>query len=438
MIKVSVILPSLNVAGFIERCVLSAANQSLREIEILCVDGGSTDGTLRILRRLAAEEPRIRLMECGVQSYGAQVNAGIRAARGEYIGILETDDFAAGDMYQALYQAAEEGGKPDMVKADWEEFVETGREQVFFPVSCLWGREELYGKVISAFDCPWLFQQDINIWKGIYRKSFLTEKGIWFQESPGAAFQDLGFAVLTLSKAERILYLRRSLYRYQKGRAGASSSNPRALRFAYQEWRRLLEEGLLPGKALDCPYVWQRMADSFLGEYEKVLGLLDYNRDHPLIGPYYQWFRQRLAGPAGRADFPARHENREGFERLAEALFEPEKHREGRRREGEALRRLEEKVLGAGEIIIFGCGIRGRRAREFLLLRQREAKAFCDSRPELQGGLAGGLPVFSPRECVQRFPSALYLTAAKGRHTEMRRQLAGLGILEDRIIGFPD
>lgn len=439
MIKVSVILPSLNVAEYIERCVLSAVGQSLKEIEILCVDGGSTDGTLEILRRLAAGDPRIRLTECGIKSYGAQVNIGIRAAQGEYIAILETDDFAAEDMYQALYDAAEEE-KPDMVRADWEEFLETEDGPVFFPAGCLTGKEELYGKILSAFEYPWLFSRDINVWKGIYKRSFLMEQGVFFQESQGAAFQDLGFSVLSLSKAERILYLRRSLYRYQKGRAGASSSNPNALRFVYQEWKRLLEEGVLPKRALDCPYVWQRMADSFLGEYEKSLRLLDCNGADPLIRPYYQWFKKRLAGLAPRADFPARKENREGWERLMEALFCQEEHIGRCRREAEGLLRLEKDVLGAGdrELIIFGCGARGRRAREFLIFRGLEAKAYCDSSRKMQGECLGGLLVFSPEACALRFPKALYLTAAKGKQTEMKRRLTGLGIPEAQIIGFLD
>ena len=92
-VRVSVILPSLNVAGYIEKAYKSVVRQTLEEIEIICIDAGSTDGTWDIIESVASKDDRITAIQSPVKSYGYQVNMGIDMACGEYIGILETDDY---------------------------------------------------------------------------------------------------------------------------------------------------------------------------------------------------------------------------------------------------------------------------------------------------------------------------------------------------------
>ena len=69
-IYISIVIPSLNVAKYMEECLESVTGQTLKEIEILCIDAGSTDGTLQIIERYASEDPRIRLVESDKKSYG--------------------------------------------------------------------------------------------------------------------------------------------------------------------------------------------------------------------------------------------------------------------------------------------------------------------------------------------------------------------------------
>jgi len=79
----------------------------LRDIEILCIDAGSTDGTRKILEEYAARDMRIRLIDSPVKSYGYQVNLGINTAQGKYIGIVETDDRINPDVMSLMYEVAE-------------------------------------------------------------------------------------------------------------------------------------------------------------------------------------------------------------------------------------------------------------------------------------------------------------------------------------------
>ena len=92
--KVSVVLPSLNVADYIEECLASVLNQSLDELEVICVDAGSTDSTREILDDYAKKDSRIVVLHSNVKSYGKQVNMGLDYACGAYVAILETDDWS--------------------------------------------------------------------------------------------------------------------------------------------------------------------------------------------------------------------------------------------------------------------------------------------------------------------------------------------------------
>ena len=110
-------MPSLNVAPFIRQCMDSVVTQTLKEIEIFCVDAGSTDGTLEILREYEQKDKRIRVIVSDKTSMGYQYNLGIEASTGEYIGMVETDDWIEPDTFACLYEAAHKENA-DIVGAD--------------------------------------------------------------------------------------------------------------------------------------------------------------------------------------------------------------------------------------------------------------------------------------------------------------------------------
>ena len=107
MPKVSVVVPCYNVATYVGACLDSLVNQTLHDIEIICVDDKSTDDTANIIKKRAGADARIKLIELP-QNAGVSVarNTGIDAATGEYIGFVDPDDYVDLDFYEKLYEVA--------------------------------------------------------------------------------------------------------------------------------------------------------------------------------------------------------------------------------------------------------------------------------------------------------------------------------------------
>ena len=121
MAKVSIIIPTYNVEMYLVECMDSVVRQTLKDIEIICINDGSTDGSLEILKSYAEKDDRIIIVDKENGGYGIAMNIGLEKATGEYIGIVEPDDFVPINMYEDLYEIAKENNL-DFVKADFYRF----------------------------------------------------------------------------------------------------------------------------------------------------------------------------------------------------------------------------------------------------------------------------------------------------------------------------
>ena len=126
-IAVSVIVPIYNVEKYLEKCIKSIRKQSLKNIEIICVDDGSTDSCPKMLEEYAKGDPRIRVITQPNGGYGKAMNVGLAAAKGEYIGIVEPDDYILPNMFKTLYDAAKRHDC-EIVKSDFYRFTGEGEK----------------------------------------------------------------------------------------------------------------------------------------------------------------------------------------------------------------------------------------------------------------------------------------------------------------------
>ena len=207
--KLSVIMPCFNVAPFLNEALASLVRQTYGNLEILCIDDGSTDATPQILADFAAKDARIRVISKQNTGYGDSVNIGLDRASGEYVCIFEPDDFIEPDMYEVLMRNASEKHL-DMSRCTFFDFcggVDKPNECFGLPKGRLYRPRDPHDR--SAF------LQPPSVWSALYRKAWLDASGIRFLTTPGASFQDISFAFKPNLAAERCYAEERPLYHYR-------------------------------------------------------------------------------------------------------------------------------------------------------------------------------------------------------------------------------
>ena len=235
MPSVSVILPIYNVERFLEQCLESVASQSLKDIEIICVDDGSTDGSSAIIDSFAERDPRFVAIHKENGGYGKAVNTGLDAASGEYIGIVEPDDYVDESMFEKLYGAARNNGNPDIVKAAYWRVIDADSPQEHIEPAFYYGNVEHAGVIFKLEDDAEFLYHHPSIWTAIYKRSFLLSKQIRMHEIPGAGWADNPWLIETLVQAGSIYYLDECLYYYREFNQG-SSSNVKDPSIIYGRW----------------------------------------------------------------------------------------------------------------------------------------------------------------------------------------------------------
>lgn len=216
---VSVIVPVYNAARYLDQALASVECQTYRNVEILCINDGSTDGSLSILSKHAANDPRIRIIDKENGGYGSAMNRGIAEAHGEWIAILEPDDWIEPGMYADMLALADRhaAAEPpvDIIKTPYWVIVDadTPNER---KLPCQYrGRIRPARQPFTIHDASHLLAHHPSIWSALYRKSFLDRWGIRFKEVPGAGWVDNPFLVETLCRARAIVYLPQAYYCYR-------------------------------------------------------------------------------------------------------------------------------------------------------------------------------------------------------------------------------
>ncbi len=221
----SILVPIYNVEPYLRQCLESIAAQTFGSYEVLCVDDGSTDGSSALLDTLCSLDGRFVALHKENGGYGAAVNYALDRARGDYIGIVEPDDYLVPEAYELLMNAARQTGSPDIVKGAYWRVLSTDGEGdcELLPANYLHCVEKVGEPFALKDDAEFLYHHP-SIWSAIYRKDFLVEKGIRMREIPGAGWADNPFLVETLAQALSIVYVDEPVYCYREFNVGSSSN----------------------------------------------------------------------------------------------------------------------------------------------------------------------------------------------------------------------
>lgn len=432
-VKITVIVTVHNAEQYLEECLDSIISQTFSNIEILCMDGGSTDSSPQILSRYAARDARIHVINDSNTSYGYKVNEGIRCAKGTYIAMLESDDMYRPDMLERLLEIAEQY-EADYVNGDYFNIFDIKGKR--FQELVRMYPEGDYGKLLEPSRHPENMRQILRYWTGLFRRSFLLDNKIWMNESPGASFQDMSFRFLTSALADRAYHLDVPVYLYRVDNPGSSVYDPKKAVVIADEFDFLKRE--LIKKKIENRYIWQHY---YIWKYNDFYGNLQRFDDAARKDLF-----ERCYGELERDRDTLILLNRSILSGVIESLLTKtkekvwkdidESYRDNWKREQRRYTFLEN--LGENKIVIFGCGRIGNSAADYLesIGLSDQIYCFADNSKEYWGTSIKNCLVLEPAEAVKRYPDSLYLVASKYYEDEIASQLRKLGIQESNIYRF--
>lgn len=418
MCKVSVLVPVYNVKKYLRQCLDSLAAQTLDGIEFVCIDDGSTDGCSAILDEYAEQDGRFRVIHKANSGYGASMNLGLQAARGTYIGILESDDFTSPDMYTSLYEAAERE-QVEIVRSNFYLFDDTHGERFH---ELLAGCP--YDTVVSAQRDPHILQMEIYLWTSLYRKDFLQKYDIRFQETPGASYQDVSFCMKALSCCQRIFLLRDAFVRYRVDNPESSihKDGARKIKFFHKEfqayWTFLRDQEDVARQAglAVAPYLWKHYTGLFpqtLDDAERIDRILQLKEDFQTV-ERGGWLAERFWAT-------------EDWKKLDGLLHRTEAFLWDDAAEAQTRRLFREGILsfarqGTG-VYLYGAGQVAANLLRFMKKYEVRVLGLLVSDTGKNPDILGGTPVYSLADSPADFAHDLIIVAVTPRRPEVQQEI---------------
>lgn len=224
-IMVSVIVPVYNTEQYLEQCLNSILDQTLREIEVICVDDGSSDGSVELIQKLAGGDERLQLLTQKNAGGGAARNLGMTRAKGKYLMFLDSDDFFHPQLLEKMVQRCEETGaqvcacKARCYHEDlgFETAEPASMREEFLPEGDVFCWRDMPEAIFNTFhNWPW---------NKMFLHSFVREKKLKFQEIRRT--NDMYFTCTALMEADKITALREELVWYRVGISGSCQTTNR-------------------------------------------------------------------------------------------------------------------------------------------------------------------------------------------------------------------
>ena len=208
-IYVSIIVPVYNREKYLNRCLNSLVNQTMKNIEIICIDDGSFDSSAKILKDYALQHTNIQVITQNNKGVAAARNIGINAARGEYIGFVDSDDWVQDNFFEKLYNAAKTenadiaaGGIIRLDKLHKKQFLKYNKRII---------SENLEERLTLCY-----YPNKSYVWNKIYKSSFLRDNNLIFEE--GRIYEDIIFTPQALYFSDKCIFVHDTNYYYWRGK----------------------------------------------------------------------------------------------------------------------------------------------------------------------------------------------------------------------------
>ena len=264
-VKVSIIVPVYNVEKYLRKCLDSLVNQTLKDIEIICINDGTKDNSVEIINEYVKKCPNIILINQENQGLGMARNNAMKHAKGDYIAFVDSDDWVDTDMYEVLYNKAIETDA-DIVECDYRMVFENStkiKNRTLFGSLHTWKKFPIVcGKI---FDWKYVKTQVFNglrcmVWNRLYKRSLIFDNNLTF---PDGKCEDYPFSLDAVLSAKSIVYCHKTLYNYLI-RFGSLSIREDSVQENKEDDDKIYKARIL--KILDK----HGLNDELLGIYEKV------------------------------------------------------------------------------------------------------------------------------------------------------------------------
>ena len=212
----SFIIPVFNIEGYLASCLNSITRQPFGNIEIIAVDGASTDASGSILDEMSENESRLKVIHLDKPGPGRARNEGVKRARGDYIWFVDGDDLISDDCLTLIANHII-ATSPDVLFIDHQAFYSNGNTE---PGD---GHELMARKTAPWFtlaEQPWVIQLGMASWKKIVRREFFVSADLKFLPDP--PHEDVFVSCMLLMKAGRLSILNKVCYNYHKNRPGSA------------------------------------------------------------------------------------------------------------------------------------------------------------------------------------------------------------------------
>lgn len=218
--KISVIIPVYNVEQYLEQCLNSIITQSLKDIEIICIDDGSTDNSPKILADYQKKDERIKVITKKNEGQGIARNEGLKIAKGEYISFVDPDDWLEQGMYEFLYNKFIETNA-QIIHFDFQSFNEKKQKIDSIKHFSKSVKKTLGVKVLNDSTYNWLNipnlkfpEMELTVWCRMFSNKLLKENNIFF--APFKHSEDNIFVISSCILAEKMVYVEKVFYNYRK------------------------------------------------------------------------------------------------------------------------------------------------------------------------------------------------------------------------------
>lgn len=210
--KVSVIVPIYNVEKYLDRCMQSLLNQTLKDIEIIMVDDGSPDNCPKMCDEYAKKDNRVKVVHKQNAGLGYARNSGLDIATGEYVAFVDSDDYVELDAYEQMFTSALKNGA-DAVFASFKTETSPGNWVIEKDADelCVLSQKESYEYALGMIANAPFYKDErshsMSVWHALYKKSIIDNHCLKFLSERDIVCEDIPFQIDFLSKSQCVILL---------------------------------------------------------------------------------------------------------------------------------------------------------------------------------------------------------------------------------------